>query len=447
MSAIDLLVLGTGTAGGTVARAVRKAGWDVAIADPRPFGGTCALRGCEPKKVFWTLAAAIDQARRLAPVGLVGGDALALDWAALQRFKQSFTQPVPDDTAQDFEKLGIAAYRGPTQFLSADTVAIGDRTITARNILIATGAKPAPLPIEGAQHLKTSEDFLALDRLPARLVVVGGGYIAFELGHIAARGGAAVTLLNQDDKPLAGFDRSLVARLVEETRRLGITLETNTEVVRIEQPGTAIARQNGAERRFEADMVLHAAGRVPNFDDLALDRGAIECDGARLKLDLYLRSVSNPRIFVAGDAASAGPALTPVASIDAHCVIRNLLDGVKHEPNYRGVPSVVFTIPPLTRVGLTVEEAETKGLSFDLREGDMAGYESVRRLRQEAAGYRILVERGSNRLLGAHLLGPGSEEAINLFALAIRNGLGAEAIADLATAYPTFGSNLAGMVS
>ena len=442
----DLIVLGTGSAGSHVAEACRKAGWRVAIIEARQFGGTCALRGCEPKKVLWTLAEAADRARRLAPVGLVDGAALTIDWAALQSFKRTFTDPVPEKTEQHFRALGIEARRGAARFVARDMIEVEGRRLRARHFLIATGARPVPLPIDGRELLATSDDFLALERLPARLVLVGGGYVAFEIAHIARRGGAAVTILHDDDRPLAGFDRQLVWQLVGESRRAGIVIELGARVEHIERAGRALRVFAEGGRAVETDLVVHAAGRGPDLDGLALDAAGIERDGARLRLDRHLRSTSNPQVFAAGDAAAAGPPLTPVATIDAETVTRNLLDRCRHEPDYRGVPSVVFSIPPLTRVGLGEEQARGQGLDFTVNEADMAGYQSVRRLRHAAAAYRVLVERGSGRLLGAHLLGPGAAETINLFALAIRLDLGTAGLRRLVSSYPTFGSNVVGML-
>lgn len=448
-SSYDLIVLGTGTAGSTIAETCRKAGWTVAIIDNQVFGGTCALRGCEPKKAFWTLANAADHAHRMVPAGLVGGDRVSLDWPALQRFKRSFTDPVPDKATERFRSLGIDAFEGTPRFVARDAIQIRARRLTARYIVIATGAQPMALPIEGAELLGTSDDFLALENLPRRLVLVGGGYIAFEVAHIARRGGTEVTILHKDERPLAGFDRTLVDRLIAESKRIGIRIALKTEVKRIERNGQAfrvIAVQDDAEVGFDADLALHAAGRVANYDGLALDVGGIELDGKKLKLDRFLRSVSNPIMFAAGDAAQAGPPLTPVATIDAKVVAGNLLDGCRHEPDYRGIPSAVFAIPPLTRVGMTEDEAREQKLDFELREGDMADYESVRRLRHEAAAYRLLIDRKSGKLLGAHLLGPGSEEVINLFALAIRLDLDADQLRQLVSCYPSFGSNVTAML-
>ncbi|RYI15425.1 MAG: NAD(P)/FAD-dependent oxidoreductase, partial [Acetobacteraceae bacterium] len=159
-----------------------------------------------------------------------------------------------------------------------------------------------------------------------------------------------------------------------------------------------------------------------------------------------LRSVSNPAVFAAGDAAAKGPPLTPVASLDAGVVARNLLEGCHHRPDYAGVASTVFTIPPLAAVGLTEAAAREQGLEVLVKVGDMAGYQSVRRVGETAAAFKVLVEATTDRVLGAHLLGPQAEEVINLFALAIRHRLPAEALGDMLTAYPSGGSNVSGML-
>ncbi|MBV8472038.1 MAG: NAD(P)/FAD-dependent oxidoreductase [Hyphomicrobiales bacterium] len=445
----DLIVLGTGTAGSSVARRCRRAGWSVAIVDTGAFGGTCALRGCEPKKVLWTIANAADQARRLATVGLPGCRDATLDWEALQRFKRSFTDPVPERMATEFRSLGIEALRGAPRFVSRDAVEIDSRRLTARHFVIATGARPTTLPIKGRELLVTSDDFLALDALPRRLLLIGGGYIGFEIAHIARRGGADVVILHEDGRPLSGFDRVLVDRLIDECKRVGIAVELQAEVKAIERCGDGfhvMARRSGKKASWEGDLAIHAAGRVPNLDNLALDAAEVERDGRRLKLDQHLRSVSNPLVFAAGDAAQAGPPLTPVATIDAEIVAGNLLDAGTREPNYRGVPSGVFSIPPLVRVGLTEEEAQEQKLDFDIHEGDMSDFQSIRRLRHEAAAYRILIERRTERLLGAHLLGPSAEEVINLFGLAIRLGIGADKLRQLVSCYPSFASNVTEMI-
>ena len=184
----DLVIIGTGAAGATAAYKCRDAGWEVAIVDSRPFGGTCALRGCDPKKVLVGAADLIDWLRRMEGNGVSLPDA-KIDWPALMRFKKTFTDPVPEDREKKYAQAGIAMFHGRTHFLDRTRLQVGDDTLNGRFILIATGAKPATLGISGEQYLTTSDQFLELEKLPERIAFVGGGYISFEFAHVAARAG------------------------------------------------------------------------------------------------------------------------------------------------------------------------------------------------------------------------------------------------------------------
>lgn len=443
----DLVAIGSGTAATTVAQRCRAAGWRVAVVEEREFGGTCALRGCEPKKTLWTLAETADRARRLAGKGLAGGDRVSIDWQALMTFKRSFTDPLPEKRGRAFAEAGIEAIQGTARFAGPNTVEVVGRRLEARHILIATGAAPARLPIEGTELLATSDDFLSLERLPRRLVMLGGGYISFECAHIAVRAGAEVTILHADDQPLGHFDQDLVQRLVAHSRQVGITVELGCKAVAVERGpdgDMVVTAEDG--RRFEAEIALHGLGRKPQLDTLDLPAGGVATEKGRLKLDRHLRSTTNPAVFAAGDAAAIGPPLTPVASHDADVVARNLLEGCHHEPDYTGVSSVVFTIPPLASVGLSEEAARRDGVAFELRQGDMAEYQSMRRTGEPAAAFRLLLQPETGCILGAHLLGPQAEEVINLFALAVRLHLPAAELGRLLSAYPSGGSNVAGML-
>jgi glutathione reductase (NADPH) len=183
----DLVVIGSGSAAGTVASRCRAAGWTVAMVDKQPFGGTCALRGCDPKKVLVGAAAAVDAARALSGKG-VHPNGLAIDWAELMRFKRTFTDPYPDKRRSALARAVIETFDGVARFVGPSQLAIDTSTVfeASRAIVIATGAKPADLPIAGREHLMTSDRFLELPSLPPTVTFVGGGYISFEFAHIAA---------------------------------------------------------------------------------------------------------------------------------------------------------------------------------------------------------------------------------------------------------------------
>jgi len=445
----DLIAIGTGSAAATVASRCRAAGWEVAVVDARPFGGTCALRGCDPKKVLVGAAEAVDWVQRMKGKGVVA-KGIGIDWPALMRFKRSFTNPVSRRREKSFAKAGIAAFHGRARFMDKSAVQVGKETLTARHVLIATGAHPAPLDIPGEEHLTTSDEFLELKRLPRRIVFIGGGYISFEFAHVAARAGAAVGILHRGARPLTGFDPDLVGTLVRASAAIGIRLQLKTAVEAVEKKGGRLvvhASREGKKLKLEVDLVVHGAGRVPEIEDLDLAQAGIEHSRKGISVNEYLQSVSNPAVYAAGDAAATeGLPLTPVASMEGRAVAANLLNGNHQKPNYTGVPTVTFTVPPLASVGWQEAAARERGLKFKVNQGDTSGWYSSRRVGVKYSGYKVLVEEGSRRIVGAHLLGPHAEETINLFALAMRLGLTADQLKEMRYTYPSHSDDIGYMV-
>lgn len=441
----DLVAIGTGSGASGVASRCRRAGWRVAIVDSRPFGGTCALRGCDPKKVLVGAADLVDWARRMAGAGIVTGGA-RINWAELMRFKRSFTDPVPKHRVEGLAKAGIAAFHGRARFVGPTTVQVGDDVLEARYVVVATGQRPAPLNISGEQYVTTSDQFLELENLPQRIVFIGGGYISLEFAHVAVRAGAQVKILHRGPRPLPRFDPDLVDQLVQRTRELGIEVHVETRAQAIEQaPGGLVvqASRGAGNLKFDADLVVHGVGRVPNLDDLDLEKAGVEWDGRGVKVNEYLQSVSNPAVYSAGDAAATdGPPLTPVAGYESQIVASNLLEGNHRKADYRGIPSVAFTIPPLATVGLSERAAREQGLRLRVKREVTSGWYSSRRVAEAFSGFKVLVEEESDHILGAHLLGPHAEETINLFALAIRSGLRASDLREAIFAYPTHASDV-----
>jgi glutathione reductase (NADPH) len=436
----DVVVLGTGSAALTVAWRCHEAGWRVAVVDSRPFGGTCALRGCDPKKVLVGVAETVAAVRQLAGKGVAG--APRIDWPELMRFKRTFTEPVPKEREESLVKAGIAAFHGRARFVGRAAVRVGEQELRGRFVVIATGARPAPLGFPGEDLLATNEDFLELDELPRRIAFVGGGYISFEFAHLAARAGAQATILHRGARPLEQFEPDLVARLVEHSRSLGIDIRTGAAVHAVERG----YRVRSAAGEVEADLVVHGAGRIADLDDLDLDKAGVQRTPRGVAVDEFMRSISNPAVYACGDAAAGGPKLTPVANADGRVVAANMIEGNHHRPNYAGTPSVVFTIPPLARAGLGEAEARDRGLKFRVNAADTSNWYSSRRIGETVSGYKILIEEPSQRILGAHLLGAEAAEVVNLFAVAIRRGITAPDLKETIFAYPTHSSDLSYML-
>lgn len=443
----DLVVVGTGVTSAVASRC-REAGWTVAVVDSHPFGGTCALRGCVPKKILVSAAEAVHAARDMTRKG-VPADALAIDWTELMRFKRALVDPTPQRTEEAWAKMGVAEFHGRARFVGSTTLAVGDDRLTARRIVIAAGAMPTPLHFPGAERLTTSEEFLNLDRLPRRIVFVGGGYIAFEFAHVAARAGAQATIVHRGARPLAGFDPDLVDLLVRRTRELGIGVEVDTEVRGIDAVGDHLVvhgARRGEVRPFKVDMAVHSAGRVPEIDDLDLEAAGVKREKRGVSVNQFLQSVSNPAVYAGGDAAASGPPLTPKADHDAAVLVTNLLDGNRRTPNYDGIASVVFSVPPLASAGLTEAAARAARLTFRTNWQDTSAWFNTRRLGETTSGFKVLIEEGTERIIGAHLLGAHADDVINVFALAIRLRIPAGELKQVPYAYPTPSSDIRFMV-
>ncbi len=450
----DLVVIGTGAGGSAPVSRCRAAGWRVAVVDDQPYGGTCEIRGCDPKKVLVGAAELVDWNRRMTGYG-VAGDA-QIDWPALMRFKRTFTDPAPAKHEAAFEKAGVATYHGCARFTDEASMAVTEadgreHKIQAKHFVIASGAEPRPLGIPGEQHVKTSTDFLDLDELPPRIAFIGAGYISFEFAHIAQRAGSQAIVLGRG-APLGQFDQDLVALLVTHSRSVGIDIRTMATVSSIEKSGDGLLvhfTDDSGTHSVSADLVVHGAGRIPKTQQLDLSRANVAADerGA-VTVNEFLQSTTNQRVFAAGDCTlpPGSLPLTPVAAYEGIVVASNLLHGNSRKPDYRGIPSVVFTVPPLATVGLTETEAHTQGLDVRVKCEDTASWFSNRRVREPVAMFKTVVEVNTNRIIGAHLLGPNAPDVINIFALAVRHELTAADLKHMIYAYPSSTSDVAHML-
>ena len=451
MKKFDLLVIGTGPAGGTVAAKCSKAGWDVAIVESREFGGTCALRGCNPKKVLVHAAEVVDAAKRSDGKLCDAGD-IKIDWPKLMEFKQTFVEDIPKNSREKFDKMGIKTYLGSPRFISETQLQIGEEIVEPKHVVIATGSTPRSLEIDGEEHLITSDEFLNLQELPKRVVFIGGGYISFEFAHVAVRAGADVTVLQRGERPLTGFDEDAVAQLVKKSNELGMKVKTNATVssIKKDEDGTMTisAEMDGKTETFEADLVVHGAGRVPNLEGLDLSKGGVEFDADKgVIVDDYLRSKSNPRVMAAGDCSATDiAALTPTANAEGDAVVQTLLSGADTDVFYGPVPAVAFTIPAIASVGLTEAQAKEENRKFKVSQNDIGDSGTVRKVCETVAYYKILIDEVSGEIIGAHLIGPGAAEVINVFAVAMRGKLLADDLRTFGFAFPTFGYSIRHMV-
>lgn len=233
MKKFEVFIIGSGMAGMTIANKCASKGLSVGITDELPYGGTCALRGCDPKKVLIGATEIIKSAKNLQGKGLEGVP--EINWEKLMTFKKSLTEPMPSKIEEGYKKKGISTFHSSAKFISENQVQVGNINVQADKIVLATGAKPRPLNIPGSDHALTSTDFLKLDKLPSSLLFIGGGYIAFEFAHLAARCGVEVAIVHRGDLPLENFEQDIVKHLVSATEELGVKIVLQSEVTEIRE--------------------------------------------------------------------------------------------------------------------------------------------------------------------------------------------------------------------
>ena len=445
----DLVVIGAGMAGVAAANKCAAAGWKVAIVDELPYGGTCAVRGCDPKKILRRGAEIIDSAQLLAGKG-IDTDGMHINWADLMKHKRGFTDPVPANMEAELTRNGVETLHGTARFEAENRLCVDDVAYESAHFLIATGARPRPLDFAGHEHLIDSTAFLELEDLPRRVLFVGGGFVSFEFAHIAARAGAQPVIIDRGARPLKGFDPDLVDLLVARSSDAGIEVRTDTTITAIEPVGSGyrITLDTAGNRtEIEVDLVVHGAGRIPQLSKLALDAANVAHGTEGVTVAGHLQSTTNPAVYAAGDAADTpGAPLTPVAVFEGKVAASNMLRGTTTTPDYAGVPTAVFTIPELVRVGLLEDEAAEAGIDVDVRYNDTSGWYSNYRIGGTTAATKILVDPSNDTIVGAHMLGPEYGELINVFSLAIKLGLTTRQLKSMTAAYPTVGSDLGSML-
>jgi glutathione reductase (NADPH) len=441
---VDVVILGGGNAGMGVTVATREAGLKVAMIEPDLLGGTCPNRGCMPKKVLVAAAHALDEIERAKAHHIAVGKP-RLDWAALIDREKAMIRGIPGSLADLMNRRGVEVIRDRGRFAGPNAVAAGGEILESKHIVMATGSKPRRLPFPGAELMITSDDVLSERTLPASVVFVGGGVIALEFSHIYARAGAQVTILEMLPRLLTNMDADAVAQLHSETERIGVAVHTGVEIQRIHRTGDrlcVIYGEGGSERALEGDRVVNGAGRVADMDGLDLSAGRVDSDHDRIALDAHLRSTSNTAVYACGDAVATSPQLSPVATYEGRTVGRNIVDGPKHMPDYASIPACVFTVPALASVGLTQTAAEERGIELRVEVNDMREWLSGRTYAETASWAKVLVDRQTDRIIGAHILGHAGEELIHIFALAMKHGITPGDIKDLVYGFPTFAADI-----
>ena len=418
MTDYDLLVIGAGSGGVRAARVASGHGAKVAIAEEYRVGGTCVIRGCVPKKLLVYGSHFAEDLEDAARFGWQIGSA-TFDWPTLRdnvqaevtRLNKIYTENLT--TAKVEILLGRAVLTGP------NTAEIGGRTLRARKILIATGAHPHIPDCEGAEHGITSNEAFLLEKLPERLAVIGGGYIATEFAGIFHELGTKVTLVNRTGRMLRGYDEQIVERLIHISIAKGIDLRLNAPLERIRKLSDGLSVEIGGDDPVACDAVMFATGRVPNTRGLGLDKAgvAIDAKGAVI-VDADNRS-NIPSIYAVGDVTNRVQ-LTPVAIREGQAFADTEFGGKPTRVDYDAIPSAVFSHPPLAGVGLTEARAHFHLGSAKVYASDFRPMKNVLANRDERALYKLVVNPANDQVVGAHMIGPDAPEILQMAAVAVK---------------------------
>jgi glutathione reductase (NADPH) len=447
MTEFDVVVVGSGTAGQTAAYDLSARGLKVAVVErsERP-GGTCALSGCQPKKFYYEITEAVARGRHLQGQGIaippVGS------WPQTRARKNAFTDPIPRRTVEGFQDAGIEFLRGAARYADPDTLLVDGRPLRARYHVLATGARPMPLPFAGHQHLITSDRFLDLPELPPRIVFVGGGFISFEFAHFAARlgpGDGQLHILEALERPLGPFDAEMVDLLVAASREENIRVQTGVSIAAVEKHGQAFTLSTDSGKRLDADLLVNGAGRAPNIEDLDLPAGGIAHSRKGITVDCHMRT-SHPRVFAVGDCADSVQ-LARVADYEAQVAAENILadfnGGELARIDYAAVPFLLFTYPQYGMIGQTETALREQRVDYRVSAGDRLAWPTYTRVGLKHAAYKILAG-ADNRILGAHILADNASGLMNTFKHAMLGGLTVEALyrQSIMSPYPSRESDL-----
>jgi glutathione reductase (NADPH) len=414
----DLFTIGAGSGGVRASRLAAADGARVAIAEERDLGGTCVNVGCIPKKLLVYASEFGDDFEDARGFGwTVAGR--SVDWAELIRRKDAEIRRLNGVYRRLLEGAGARILEGRARLVDPHTIEVGGRRHTARRVLVATGGWPVRPTIPGAEHVVTSNEVFHLERLPERVLIAGGGYIAVEFAGIFHGLGAQVTLVHRSACFLRGFDDDLRTVLAEEMRKRGIDLRFSTTVESVERRGGRLHARLASGDTVEADLVLAAIGRAPNTRGIGLEEAGVRIDAmGAICVDEYSQT-SVAGIHAIGDCTNRMN-LTPVAIAEARAYVETVFRDKPTEMDYTGVPTAVFSQPSLATVGLTEAQARARFAAIDVYRSTFRPLKHTLSGRDERSFMKLVVDRGTDRVLGCHMIGADAGEVIQGLAVALR---------------------------
>jgi glutathione reductase (NADPH) len=418
----DLFVIGAGSGGVRAARVAAGHGARVAIAEEHRVGGTCVIRGCVPKKLLVVGAHFAEDLEDAGRFGWTVGDK-RFDWPVLRDHVLAEVARLSAIYQATLDSHGVATFHARAALADERRVRVGGEEVSAAHVLVATGARPLVPDIPGAEHGITSNEVFHLERLPQRALICGGGYIANEFAGIFHELGVEVTQLVRSGQLLRGWEPALAERLLAIAIAKGIAVRLNTRPERVERAGDGTLLVHCSDgRRIETDLLLWAVGRAPNSEALGLEAvGLATAAGGAIPVDPASHTML-PWLHAVGDVTDRVQ-LTPVAIREGHALADTLFGGTPWQVDHRLVPSAVFSHPPLASVGLTEGEARNRCGPVRVFTSDFRPLKNVLAGREERALYKLVVDAATDRVVGAHMIGPDAPEILQAVAIAVQAGL------------------------
>lgn len=437
----DLFVIGAGSGGVRAARISAGYGARVAIAEEYRVGGTCVIRGCVPKKLLVYGAHFAEDLEDARNFGWTV-EAKRFDWATLRDNVLSEVDRLNKAYISTLESQKVTILHGRAALEDAHTVRIGDKTVTADKILIATGARPGLPDCEGAELGITSNEVFHLEALPKRVVIAGGGYIANEFAGIFNAFGVKVTLLLRGDRLLREYDQQLAERLQAISTAKGIDFRFNAPFSKVEkQADGSLLVHAGKDAPIETGLLVYAIGRPPNSAGLGLEAIGVElAENGAIKVDADSRTTVE-NIYAVGDVTDRVQ-LTPVAIREGHAFADTVFGGKPWRVDHSCIPSAVFSHPPIAAVGLTESQARNAYGSVRVYASDFRPMKNVLAGRTERSLYKLVVDDASGRILGAHIIGPEAAEIMQPLAIAVKAGLTKAQLDETVAVHPTMAEEL-----
>jgi glutathione reductase (NADPH) len=436
----DLLVIGAGSGGVLAARIAAGLGAKVAIVEEYRIGGTCVVRGCVPKKLLVYgahFAEDLEDARRF---GWQLADA-AFDWPTLRDNVLAEVTRLSGLYRQTLETHKVAILEGHAAIAGPISVRIDGRTVSAKFILIATGARPQIAQVPGIEHAITSNEVFHLEKLPERILIAGGGYIANEFAGIFNELGSKVTVVNRGDQILRSYDAQIRDRLLQISMSKGIQFLFNAPLERVERRADGVLVVHLGDTKVECETLMCATGRIPNTDGLGLASAGVELEATgAVRVDEYSRSTC-PSIYAVGDVTNRVQ-LTPVAIREGQAFAETVFGKTPTKVDYNCIPSAVFSHPPLAGVGLTETQARQKLGSVKVYTSDFRPMKNVLANRDERALFKLIVDDTDDRIVGAHMIGPDAPEILQMLAVAVKARLRKSQLDECVAIHPTMAEEL-----